>query len=145
VKVTRLTAETYDHLATFGRTDHPDPWVREVEEFLYADVPAQRGGADGSSALVVMDGSLLVAAAAHGPHATFSAEHILAFVLRADARGKGLGEGVFRVVVDHVLRSTSEAFVMWHVHERNLPMITISNRIGEAQGRDREFFVYAHP
>lgn len=143
--ITRLSAGTYYLLAELGRTPDPDPWIEEVEEFLYVDVPAQRGAAQGSVALVVLDDDEIVAAAAHRPHPRFQAEHLQAFVVQPARRGAGRGEAALRSVIEHVHTHGGQPYVMWHVHIDNRAMRTVSSRVGDEAVQDGNYVIFTHP
>lgn len=141
----RLSPGTYHELSALGRTPDPERWIEEVEEFLFVDVPAQRGAANGSVALLVLEEGVTVAAAAHRPHARFLAEHLQALVVPPDKRGAGLAEPALRAVIEHLHTELGQHHVIWHVHVENAPMRTISGRVGDEVLQDGDYLVFIHP
>lgn len=145
MKVRRLTPGTFHRLTELGRSSEPVPWVDEVEEFLFVDVPAQRGAATGSRVLLLLDQAGPVAAAAHRPHPRFAAEHLQAFVVAVERRGQRLGELALRDTIEWLHVEDSREWILWHVDARNDPMLEVSARIGDEVTRDGPYVVFTHP
>lgn len=137
--------ESY-RLAELGVTADADPWVVEVETFLFTSVPTQRGVAAGShTILITADNGVAIVAAAHKPHPSSEAELLQALVVAVDQRGQGHAEPALRATLEYLRALARVERVMWLVHRANEAMLQVSRRVVAPAGVDGDFVVFVEP
>lgn len=141
-----LTRRNVHQASAIERTANAPWWAQEVETFLLVDAPKQILLRTGSG-LLVHDGDVLVAVAAHRPHHTWTAELLQAFLVPPALRNKGLAEPALRCALAHVHAVAKVEHVMWLVHQDNTAMLRVSTSIADpAAPADADGFVtFAEP
>ncbi len=141
MRLIRLRANTIRRLQEIERTPYADRWVAEVESFILDGGAASHRFEPRSAILLADDDGRLVGAAVHHPDPTYpGAQYISAVLVDHRMRGRGLGRGVFRAVIDDARNSSGRPHVFWVVHPQNTPMIELSREMvagGVEVGRER--------
>lgn len=146
ITLEEITAGTLDRLDALGRTEDADPWVVEVEDFVFGPGPAEvlRTG-DGQVLLALADNQP-VGVAIHRPHDQFIGGQLLSAVLISVAySGKGYARQFVEAVVDAAHSHSGRTYVLWLVHSKNEAMVAVSLAVvGEPELRDGDYLVFVH-
>ncbi len=143
---TALTRRNVHQVSAIERTANAPWWAQEVETFLLVDAPKQILSRTGSG-LLVHEGDVLVAVAAHRPHHKWTAELLQAFLVLPALRNKGLAALALLCALAHVHVAAKTEHVMWLVHQENTAMLRVSLSVADpATPADADGFVtFAKP
>lgn len=142
-----LRPATVHLLGTINRTLDPPTWIEEVEDFVLGTGAADTLRAGSGQVLLVRIDGEPGGVALHRPHQDFvGAELLSAFLLAPEHRGRHLAEPVFSAVIAAAHASSGKDHVIWLVHERNTPMVTVSTRVCGENGLsdDHGYLVFIH-
>ncbi len=143
-----LAPASFHRLRELERTPgEPDPWVSEVEDFIFGPAVGTHLGEPASRILLAVDGDQVVGAVVHHPDERYpGAEYISAIVVDHRKRGLGYGKQLLAAAIEHTITASKRPHALWAVHPNNAPMIKLSENVGELVGvHSSGYQVFVHP
>lgn len=126
----------------------PDPWVSEVEDFIFGPAIGTHLDEPASHIVLAVDEHQPVGVFVHHPHDSYpGAEYISAVLVDHRLRGRGYGAMVLSAAVDHAITVGARAHAVWAVHSDNALMLKLSSALGEqlAVDADSAYRFFVHP